>query len=216
MSVGRRPDEQRQLIEELREAFRELARETGNTTRAVADSGRAMSDRSRKERDTGSFLENAAGRAGIRAGRAAAFGVADDLARFGGGVDVAQSLGANTLTALRNLPVLGGAFAKYTDPIEEAKDRITGIVAPIARAGGTITDEMIASLKGTILPQAQRAFQAGEKVRKSFTAEMSAAADQAGGDVGNAILNAIVSIGTTINDAIGGAIFGSEYIKSQR
>jgi len=65
-----------------------------------------------------------------------------------------------------NIPIFGEVFGQVQNPLDQAGNRVLGVTSMIARAGGTVTDEMRQSLFNQILPQEVRAQRESEAVAR--------------------------------------------------
>lgn len=93
----------------------------------------------------------------FKAGKDVAFGIASDAFMQGSKFDFGRSVESNALRAGAKLGIPG--YAQAEEPLEAAGSRAAAVTTQIARAGGTVTDEMRRSLMSSFLPQEKRATQ---------------------------------------------------------
>lgn len=95
---------------------------------------------------TDNFVTNASARAGRNFAIDATAGITSDWAKFGfgakSGISFEQSATSSFLrSASRNLGPYSDVFAQIQNPLDAAENRVAGITAQIARAGGTVNPE---------------------------------------------------------------------------
>ena len=209
MAYGQNAAAQQQAMQALQDAVRALE----DLSRSSRDAGRATDDRAKKERDAGTFIGNAATAAATKFGRDVGFGMAQDLATFGGGLGVGDSFQSNMLRAGRKLPIFGDVVGQIQDPLEEAGGRLAGLMAMAGRAGQPISDEVMNTVGTNILGQAKRAKAETMRAQKWQAEESSKALDNDYGPIG-ALNWAVKELTAEVKAAVdllrrGGTIFGS-------
>lgn len=168
----------RQGIEDFGKALKDAVDDIRLLALGAGRAGRGLA-----ELTGATFAANTAMLAVQRGIRDVAFGTIEDTLRFGSG-EAGRAFAANGLRAAAALPFDPLQAGVLQRPIEQAGNRLAGILGPWARAGGEATDEQAEEAYRYLLRQEKMGERASGQAKRIQNKVAAEEIDKAGGGNG--------------------------------